>query len=659
MAGVWHGRPDRHGGRRAPGAAAAPLDAPAPVRQAAGALPVLPALAALLAAASPVPLVLGGAALPLAVTLEVRAGPPGQGEAADAAPPSVDGPLPLAWSSGGDGTLTGRCTTADLLAEVRLSPAPGGARRVEATLRWRRGAALERAALRLGWAGDRPGAVGRDLVPAPLTAPRRTGRGTPLVAWAGPALLVGGPGVVAAALAPSRGAAGLDATLFLDDAAERPFATYRDCLPSLPRLDGQPGHAWADLERKRPWTRAPRRPGDEDRLAATLYPRTPGELGPLVPLRWARGAGAAVVFTDHADRTDAGALRAVLYGHSDPRAAGSAGAGLLGRGLAITRTFFASGGAGTLEEPAVAELADRLVASGSEVGLHSVTDRRDDRAAVQIGLDAAARWAPEVWIDHEPYVNCEALSARGATEDPAFGVADLLEAGGLRWGWAAGDVAGFRRVEAADLFQVAPPGAPSPALYPLPGRPGLWIFQTSFFYATPAELGAALSDEALARLERGQGLFVGHTYLGAGPAFTRGATAEARLAVRPAPGGGLAIAPELDEGLARLAAHAGAGRLASLTWSAAGDRLRALADVEVRYREDGSAEVVNHGAAAVPGLTLLAPAPGLEWWADGRPTPASPDGARLWFDLPAHAAVVLRATRLLVPVPLLTLSTSP
>jgi hypothetical protein len=621
----------------------------------------LPALAALIAAAAAptVPLLLGGEPLRLAVTLEVRAATALRGAAPEEAPLDLLGPLPLAWVAEPDGALTGRAVSDALLAEVRLSPAPGGARRLSVSLRWRRRAALERAALRLGWAGAGPGAVGRDLVAEPLTSPRRIGRGTPLLAWAGPALLVGGPGVVAAALAPARGGGGLEATLFLDDAVERPFATYRECLEALPRLQGQPGHPWADLERKQAWTRAPRRAGDEDRLTATLYPRSPGDLGPLVPLRWARGAAGAVVLTDHADRTDAGALRAVLYGHSDLRAEGGAGSGLLGRGLAFTRTFFASGGAGTLEEPAVAVLADRLVAAGSEVGLHSVTERRDDRAAVGAGLAAAARWAPAVWIDHQPYVNCEALSARGASADADFGVADLLVEGGLRWGWAAGDVAGFKRVELSDLYQAAPPGSASPVLYPLPGRPGLWIFQTSFFYAPPAELAAALSDEALDRLERGQGLFVGHTYLGAGPAGTHGADAGARLAVRSAPGGGLAIDPELDAALARVAAHVGAGRLASLTWSDAGDRLRALGEVELRYREDGAVEVVNHGAAALPGLTLLAPAPGLEWWVDGRPAAAAPGGARFWVDLPAGGAVVLKATRALWPVPLLHLSPLP
>jgi hypothetical protein len=195
-------------------------------------------------------------------------------------------------------------------------------------------------------------------------------------------------------------------------------------------------------------------------------------------------------------------------------------------------------------------------------------------------------------------------------------------------------------------------------IYPLPADPRVWVFQSSFFYAPPDRLAAALSDEALDRLEAGQGLFVGHTYLGAGPRLTRGATAEARLAVRRAPGGGLVIAPELDEALARLACRVDQGRLASLTWSDAGDRLRALGEVELRYREDGSAQVINHGAAPVAGLTLLAPVRGLEWWIDGRPAATDPGRTRLWFDLPAGGSVVVQATRLLRRVPLLSLTTS-
>jgi len=610
-------------------------------------LPTLVDLAlALSLAAAPTPVPLGDPPGRVALLLDV---------ALQLDTAAAQGALPLTWRSEPDGA------TPEAEALVRLSPQAGGAWRVEVELRWRREAGLRRAGLRLGWPGEGAGAIGRDLAAASLARPLRTGRGTPLLAWAGPALLVGGPGVVAASLTGRPGLGqrpgGLDATLWLDEAAERPFATYQACLEQLPHLDGLSGHGWADLEKKHEWLEAPRRPGEVDRLSATLYPRQAPWAGPLVPARWPRGARAAVVLTDHADRTEAPALRAVLFGTSDRRALGGVGAGVLGRGLALTRTFFVTGGAGTLEDPETAELARWLIARGSEVGLHSVTDGRDDRVAVLAGLLAAAPYRPAVWIDHEPYVNCEALSAQGAGLDGPYGVRDLLVAGGIRWGWAAGDVAGFRTVEVADLFAAAPPDRPSPVVYPLPADPRLWIFETSFFYAPPAALAAALSDEALDRLERGEGLFAGHTYLAAGPGLTHGAEATGRLAVRPAPppaeAGLLEIDPDLDAALARLARHVERGTLASLTWSDAGDRLRALGDVEITYRPDGSAAVANRGPLDLPGFTLLVPAePGRVWWVDGRPAAGLAAGGRIWFDLPAGAVRQVRATSRLEPATL-------
>lgn len=570
--------------------------------------------------------------------------------------------LPLAWRSEA-GELVATGVVPEVEAEVRLTPEEGEGRRLQVRLRWRSEVGLERAAVALGWAGERAWAVGRDLRPAPLTAPVRTGRGTPLLAGAGGLLLTGGPGLVAARLTPAPG--GLEARLYLDDAGERPFATYLACLDEMPRLEQGGPVAWGALERKRAWLESPRRPGDEDRLEAALWPVGPGQPLPLLVERWPRGARAAVVITDHADRTDPAALRAVLFGHSDRRAEGSRGAGLLGRGLAITRSFFVWPGPGTLADPETWRLASWIAGAGSEVALHSISDGRDDREAIRAGLEVAAPLRPETWIDHQPYVNCEALSAQGAVERSPWEARALLAEGGIRWAWAAGDVAGFRAVELRDLFSAAPPGEPSPAIYPLPGEPRLWVFKSTFFYAPPAELARALSEEALDRLALGGGLFVGHTYLGAGPATTPRGLAASRLVVKRQPdgalvpqcgAGALVIAPALDEALARLATRVHRGELASLPWAEAGDRLRALGEVAVRYLADGGAEVVNHGDASVVGLTVSLPAAGLQLWVDGEPARSRQELAgrsRIWFDLPARGRRVVRATRGLTPVPLL------
>ncbi|HEY6100638.1 MAG TPA: hypothetical protein VIW03_14470, partial [Anaeromyxobacter sp.] len=590
-----------------------------------------------LLAAPTVDVPLGDEPLPIEIGLEVRT--TGDG---------LSSP-PLAWRTRSDGALEARARGPAYEADVALVPAPGGARRLEVGIRWTAPVALERAALRLGWRGAAPLAVGRELSFVPLAAPRRTGRGTPLLAAAGRAVLAGGPGVVSARIDPVHG--GIAVTLFLDDAEERPFSTYEACLERLP--SESQGVNWGGLEVRRAVRGSSRMPGDLDALGATLYPLAPAaRFLPVVVERWPAGARAAIVLTDHADRTDAAALRAVLWGSSDPRAAGGVGAGLLGRGLKITRTFFAHASAGALDDPEIRLLADDLALSGSEVALHSITPDRDGRDAVRAGLASAAAWRPVTWIDHEPYTNCEAIASRGAGDGP-WGIRDLLESAGVRWVWAAGDVDGRAGTRIVNVLGGDPAEA-RPAIFPLPNDPRLWVFRSSMFYASPAELAAALSDAALAALEAQRGLFVAHTYLGPSAVTTHAESHRARLAV-VGTGRALAIHPALDAAFARIAARGRAGRLASLAWSEAGDRLRALGDLEVSYRPDGSAEVRNGGAAEIRALTVTLPAAGLEVSAEGAALLGREDAggwARLWFDLAAGERVVLRVSDGLVPVPI-------
>ncbi|HEY6002160.1 MAG TPA: hypothetical protein VIV57_04740, partial [Anaeromyxobacter sp.] len=462
----------------------------------------------------------------------------------------------------------------------------------------------------------------------------------------------GGPGLAAARIEPER--RGVAVSLLLDDAEERPFSTYAACLEHLPAPGRSHGIRWGELEVRRPVRGSTRLAGDADELRVTLYPLAPeSRFLPVVVERWPAGARAAVVLTDHADRTDAAALRAVLWGSSDPRASGGVGAGLLGRGLKVTRTFFAHARSGALDDPEVRLLADDLAVCGSEVALHSITPERDGRDAVRTGLASAAEWRPVTWIDHEPYTNCEAIASRGAGDGP-WGIRDLLERAGVRWVWAAGDVDGRAGTRIVNVLG-GDPAAARPAIFPLPNDPRLWAFRSSMFYASPRELAAALSDAALAALEAERGLFVAHTYLGPSAATTHLQAHRARLAVVGS-GGALAIHPALDAAFARVAARARVGRLASLAWAEAGDRLRALGDVEVVYRPDGAAEVRNEGAAALESLTVTLPAAGLDVSVEGAALLGREDAdgwARLWFDLPAGDHVVLRASDGVVPVAIL------
>jgi hypothetical protein len=599
----------------------------------------LACLSAALLASAPVDVPLGEQRLPLEISVEVRS-------ASGTSSPA------LAWRTRDDGAIEGRASGPGYRAEIALLPRVGGAREVLASIAWTAPVALERAAVRLAWAGAPSMALGRDLAVRPLTAPRRTGRGTPLLAAVGPAVLAGGPGVASARIEPVRGGAAV--TLFLDDAEDRPFSTYEACLDRLPGADGAHGIRWGDLEVRRRVRASPRLPGDVEALRATLYPlAAEGRFLPVVVERWPAGARAAIVLTDHADRTDAAALRAVLWGSSDPRASGGIGSGLLGRGLKVTRTFFAHARTGALDDPEVQLLADDLAFAGSEVALHSITPERDGRDAVRAGLVSAAAWRPVTWIDHEPYTNCEAIASRGAADGP-WGIRDLLEGAGVRWVWAAGDIDGRAGTRIVNVLGGDPAEA-RPAIFPLPNDARLWVFRSSMFYASPVELAAALSDPALEALEAERGLFVAHTYFGPSAATTRGQPHLARLAVVSS-GRTLAIHPALDAAFARLAGRIRGGRLASMPWSEAGDRLRALGDVEVAYRPDGSAEVHNTGADALRELTVTLPAAELEISVERVALLGREDAggwARLWFDLGPGERAVLRASDGVVPVPIL------
>lgn len=561
------------------------------------------------------------------------------------AEPAAPSP-PFAWRSEGAARV-GVAADARMQATVRVTPVGPGAFELRFTIAWRVAAEVEREAVRLVLPGPAR-VLGRDLELSPLRAPLRVDRGTPIAALTPALALVGGAGLVAARYAPAGGQVELD--LVLDDAGSHPFAVYRSCLPRIPGLaEGTPVD-FGRLERKRFLGRTARRAGQRVEARATIFALAPGAPAlPLVVERWPSGARAAVVFTDHADRTDPAALRAVLYGTSAaaPGAAHPPG-GFLGHGVRLTKSFFVRAHLGGLEGDREARaLAEALRAAGSEVASHSISGGPDDREAVRLGLPTLQALGVVTWIDHEPYTNCEAISSEGWRAEGRYGIRDLLVLAGFRWVWEAGDLGGFRRAEVVDLFSARPAGEPAPPIYPLPIDPRLWVFDSTMFYAPPAELAGALSDAALDRLEAGRGLFVAHTYLSASARTTTRPEHLAQLAVRPGPGGELVLDPALDAALGRLGRRAREGRLASLTWAEAGDRLRALADVDVAYLPDGAARVENRGAAPLLGLTLAVPAE-VELAVEGAAVmghAAKPGRSRLWLDLAPGASALVRARR--------------
>jgi hypothetical protein len=609
------------------------LASPRPARVRAEAAPRGPALAA------------GTRTIPLTFALDLR---PREGSSAAA----------IAWQAEGD-AVVGTASEPTRRTRIRLTPADDGAVSLQVTITYLASVAVEREAVRLRLPGE-PRVLRRDLSFEPLRAPLRVDVGTPVLAATPALVLTGGTGITAARYEPVGAGAerGVEVELVLDDADAHPFAIYQQCIDRIPQLDNNAVSVqFAPLEKKRPLGQVSRRPGMSVAGQATLYLIHPGtEFLPVVVERWPRGAQAAVVFSDHADRTDAQALRALLHGTSDPAAPGYGRGGFLGRGLAITRSFFAHASRGGLDDPEIRPLAEELVAAGSEVAVHSITGSPDDRDAVRQALPALGKYRVTTWIDHEPYTNCEAISNQGWRDEGKYGIRDLLARGGFRWLWEAGDLAGFGSIALVNLFRAKPDAEANPPIYPLPIDGRLWVFQSSMFYARPDQLAAAMEEAALDRFERERGLFVGHTYLAASAKTTSRPEHLARLLVHSGPNGSLVLDREFDAGLARLEDHVRRGTLASMTLTDAGDRLRSLSDVAVRYLPGGVAAVENLGTARVRGLTVAVPGAGIALALDGAiPHPASQEEgrSRVWFELAPGERVLLRADQRELPYPLL------
>jgi hypothetical protein len=654
------------------------------IDRATGAWPLALAAAALAAwpaaARAGEPLALGDPARPLLVDarLVVDARPAAPDRAS-----RLPGPRPpVEWRTSGSALLLE--TRGDgWQALLRVTRDRRGAL-IEAEIRYSAPVVVGRESIQLVLPG-RARALARDLRVAPLIRPLRVDRGTPVWIATEPtgghpgAALVAEEGIPAARFIPHRGApaAGASAAahagalggpgaatstgrawaarggatrveLVLDDPEVHPFAPYAACRAVyLPHLPGEPPplRPAPELERRVRHDRVARAAGDVVRARARLYLVEPGqEFLPLIVERWADGARAAVVFTDHADRTDPDALRAVLYGASDLAAEAAPRGGFFGHGVRITKTFFLRPGVGSLEEDADARrLAGQIVAHGSEVGSHSITPQRDPRAVVAASIGAFSPWGAVTWIDHQPDTNCEAITSRGWRDEPTWGIHDLLAGAGFRWVWSATDVP-ERVVGVQNVFSPERAAA-RPPIYPLPSDPRLWAFDSSWFYGPIGRMADALSDAELDRLQRERGLFVAHTYLSASPRTTRRRDLIGRDAVVPRAEGGFAIDPGFDQALSRLGERIARGALASLTLRECAERLRQLDRVSVRYRPDGAAVVSNAGTSAIHGLTVAIPAE-VDADVDGgarRGSRNEPGRTMLWFNLPAGASVVIAA----------------
>ena len=535
-------------------------------------------------------------------------------------------------------------------ATLRATPDDRGVT-LEAEIRYSAPVLVSREAILFTLPG-RARALGRDLRVAPLARTLRIDRGTPIfLATAATrrqpgAAVVAEEGIPAARFSPH--VADSDVELVMDDPGTHPFSSFATCRSDyLPHLPGVPAPRRPDpeMERRTRHDHITRAAGEVVRARAQIYVIGDGEeFLPVIVERWAAGARAAVVFTDHADRTDPEALRAVLYGVSDRHAPCHGCGGFFGHGIKITKTFFVRPGIGTLEDPDAVQLASEIVAHGGEIGSHSITPQRDLRQVVADALTVFSLWRVVTWIDHQPDTNCEAISSRGWKDDANYGIHDLLAGAGFQWVWSGSD-APAHTLRVGNLFEPEQAGAAVPPIYPLPSDPRLWVFESIWFYDRVARMAAAFGEADLDRLEHERGLFIAHTYLSASPRTTRRRELIGRDAVVARPEGGLALDPAFEEALTRLGARVARGAISSLTLRESGDRLRDLGAIAVRYQADGSALVTNTGGVAVKALTLAIPAD-VQIELRGAPpggTGGEPGRTTVWFDLPAGRSVVVSA----------------
>ena len=299
----------------------------------------------------------------------------------------------------------------------------------------------------------------------------------------------------------------LEVVLEADHHKNHPFRPFRECV------DAYDPEASPERMSRSP---APRKAGDRLSVRARLWPSEgPG----LLPLRYARGYRAALVFTDHADQSRLAHLQALMYGSSAEGASG----GFVGHGLGMTKSVFERSrrrGPLQLSEPAYRAAVSTLVQQhGIEIGPHSVGDGPDKREQTAASLpEFKSIGGAPVWIDHQPMTNCEALCNEGASPGSRYYLVDQLKAHNFRYAWAGTDIKA--PPDGLNMFEPGRLQARVPVLYshsavdPDLERPIL-LFSAVWQYHVLDRFLREFSDERIDRMEAERGLHIAHTYLDA------------------------------------------------------------------------------------------------------------------------------------------------
>ncbi len=355
----------------------------------------------------------------------------------------------------------------------------------------------------------------------------------------------------------------------------------------------------------------------------------------FVPARLPHGFAAAVVFTDHADQSAPGPLRALLLGRSDASAEHPVG-GFVGHGLGLTKTlFWRNGPAPQFDDPGVQALVKKVGPLGIEFGPHSATPQRDSRRVTEQAL-AAFKGLGRTWIDHQPDTNCEAYSCRGWRRTSPFFIADLLVKYGFDLVWTGRDA---KPPGGLNMFEPSRSMARPAILFPFhvsPLHPGrLWLWRSVWFYEGPKGMARRLSERALARLVAHHGLLVAHSYLDDHhpPGHRRH-----RMALVHRVGGVWQLAPRFEAVLSRLGRLQSKGTLWVPSFRRLAAYLIAWDQIFVSFVSPGGLVVHNPTQKKMSGYGL---------WVEGKPCPGgavrvarSVEGwTLLLMDIPASGSI--------------------
>jgi hypothetical protein len=324
------------------------------------------------------------------------------------------------------------------------------------------------------------------------------------------------------------------------------------------------------------------------------------------------GARAALIWTEHADRTTVDTQRAALFGASTIVNPADAAGGFVGHDIPTTKSVFVDNpeGVPTLPDscepqaalrssPEFAELCRGLVGRGHEICVHAP---RPINAPPAEGLAAAElaerEFGSSTWIDHSSSaVHC-GMSGQGLNPESPYYMGDIWRATGHRWFWQFGcEDANEQRAGSINVQQLRIGDRFHTPLW--------WRHptQTESFVSWATIRGGDLevyTDEAIAELIEDRGVCITHTY----PAAIYADPLRSQYLVGDGERG-WRTSERFESVLGRFAARIAAGELVAMTVRDAMTYWEAVDALQVRALDDGSTAIVNPADDPVVGLCVL------------------------------------------------------